>query len=173
MRRRLISAAAVVTFSLLLTAAPAHASGADVILDCNDNGRLTREYSQAEYRDALRNMPADVKQYTDCEGIIRRAQLGLPLTGGTANDPFAGATPAEIAQAQKDIRAAVAEGAAPQEVGGRAVIPGALAYTKVSAATSELPTPLVVLIVLILLASLVAARPFTKPLLERVRSLRP
>ena len=52
------------------------ASGKDVIIDCNDNGRLTKDYTQKEYRDALANMPADIKQYTDCENIIRRAQLG-------------------------------------------------------------------------------------------------
>lgn len=172
MRRRLTRAAAVATSALLLCASSAIADGGDVIRDCNDNGRLTKEYSQEEYRDALRNMPADVKQYTDCEGIIRRAQLGFPAGEGTNADPFAGATPEEITQAQKDIETARREGAAPQEVGGRPVIPGALAYTKVSAATTELPTPLLVLIVLILLATAAAASPYAAPLIDRVRNLR-
>jgi hypothetical protein len=153
MLRRLL-AAAVVALCLLPPVAPAHASGADVILDCNDNGRLTASYSQKEYREALAQMPADIRQYTDCENIIRRAQLGLPPGQANAGDPFAGATPAEIAQAQQDIASAKLTGATPQRVGADVVTPGALSFTKASAAVSELPTPLLVLIVLIVLASL-------------------
>lgn len=162
LRRR--TAAAVIA-SCLLIPASAFASGSDVIRDCNDNGRLTKRYSQREYRQALAHMPADIKQYTDCEGIIRRAQLDLPgSTGGTANagTPFAGATPEEQAQAQKDIEAFQKGGGAPQFLGvkgkgGFYVTPGALSFTKVSAATSELPTPLLVLVGLILVATLAGA----------------
>ena len=173
MRRRLESAAAVVAFCLLALVPTAHASGLDVIVDCNDNGRLTKEYSQAEYRDALRNLPADVRQYTDCEAIIRRAQLGLPGTGeATSGNPFAIATPEEVARAKADIEVAKREGGAPQEIGGRAIVPGSLAFTKVASATSELPTPLLVLVGLILLGAIAAAAPFARPLLDRVRGLR-
>ena len=154
------TAAAVVALCLLLPAPAALASGADVLIDCNDNGRLTKEYSQKEYRDALANMPADLKQYTDCENIIRRAQRGEPgSTGGTANagTPFAGATPEEEAQARADIEAAVKSGGAPQRFGGKGgffVTPGSLSFNNVSAATSELPTPLLVLVGLIVVGSL-------------------
>lgn len=154
---RRLTAAAVVTFCLLAPAPSAFASGADVLIDCNDNGRLTKDYSQKEYREALAQMPADLKQYTDCENIIRRAQLGLPgSTGGSANagTPFAGSTPEEEAQARKDIEAAVKTGRTPQRIGASLVTPGALSFTKASAATSELPTPLLVLVVLILLATI-------------------
>jgi hypothetical protein len=153
---RRLTAAAVVTFALLAPAAPALASGADVLIDCNDNGRLTKEYSQKEYREALAQMPADLKQYTDCESIIRRAQLGLPgSTGGTANagTPFAGSTPEEEATARNDIETARHSGRTPQKIGGSLVTPGALSFTKASAATSELPTPLLVLVALILLGT--------------------
>ena len=153
-------AAAVVALCLLLPATPAFASGADVIRDCNDNGHLTKPYSQKEYRDALSQMPADIKQYTDCENIIRRAQLGLPgSTGGTANagTPYAGSTPEEEAQARKDVETAKRTGGARRTIGGSVVTPGALSFTKVSAATSELPTPLLVLIGLIVLGAIAAA----------------
>ena len=169
MLRRLSTAAAVVASCLLLPAPAALASGADVLIDCNDNGRLTKEYSQKEYREALANMPADLKQYTDCENIIRRAQLGLPGTNANAGTPFAGATPEEEAQARKEIEEFAKTGAAPQRIGrgpeGVAVIPGSLAFTKASAATSELPTPLLVLLGLIVLAALGAAA----PLLDKLR----
>jgi len=166
MLRRLLTAVAVVASCLLIPATSALASGADVIRDCNDNGRLTKTYSQKEYRQALAQMPADIKQYTDCEGIIRRAQLGLPgSTGGpaaNAGTPFAGATPEEQQAAQNDIAQAGQAGGAPQLVGGKGkggfyVTPGALSFTKVSAATSELPTPLLVLLGLIVIATIAAA----------------
>ncbi len=155
--------AAVVALCLLLPAPAALASGADVLIDCNDNGRLTKEYSQKEYRDALANIPADLKQYTDCENIIRRAQRGESgSTGGTANagTPFAGATPEEEVQARADIEAARKSGSAPQRIGDKGgffVTPGALSFTKVSAATSELPTPLLVLVGLIVIGALAGA----------------
>jgi hypothetical protein len=169
---RRLPAAAVVALCLLLPVAPAHASGASVIVDCNDNGHLTRSYSQKEYRDALAQMPADVRQYTDCENIIRRAQLGRSgSTGGDANagNPFGNASPEEIARAQQDIAAATQTGAKPQRVGADVVTPGALSFTKVSAATSDLPTPLLVLLALIVLAAVAAALPLV---LTRLRERR-
>jgi hypothetical protein len=151
------TAAAVVALCLLLPVGPALASGSDVILDCNDHGHLTKTYSQKEYRQALAQMPADVRQYTDCEDIIRRAQLGeAPTTDAAANtaNPFGSAPPAEVAKAQQDIAAARKTGGAGQRIAGDVVYPGALSYTKVSAAVSELPTPLVVLIALIVVGAL-------------------
>lgn len=153
---RRLPVAAVVTSCLLLPAPPALASGSDVIKDCNDNGHLTKKYSQKEYRTALAQMPADIRQYTDCENVIRRAQLGLAnSTGGTASaqNPFGSATPEEAAQVQRDIAAAKASGGGMQRIGGVLVTPGTLAYTKLSA-VSELPTPLLVLVVLIVLGTL-------------------
>jgi len=167
MLRRRCTVAAVVSSYLLLAAPAALASGADVIVDCNDNGRLTKEYSQKEYRQALANLPADIRQYTDCENIIRRAQLGLPGFEANAGTPFAGATPEEEARARADIETFRKTGSAPQKLGrqGAPVTPGALAFTKVSAATSELPTPLLVLLGLIVAAALAGAAPF----LDRLR----
>lgn len=161
MLRRRQAAAAAAVLCLLAPAAPALASGKDVIKDCLNNGRLTRSYSQREYRSALANMPTDVAEYTDCQAIIRRAQLGLGgppgASQGTGRDPFAGATPQEVAQAQSDIAAAQRGGAAPQRVGSALITPGALAYRKVSAPISELPTPLLALVVLILVGAAIGA----------------
>lgn len=147
---RRFAAAAVVASLLLVPAQAALASAEDVLIDCNDNGRLTEDYTQKELREALAQMPADLKQYTDCENIIRRAQLGLPGAAANAGNPFEGATPEEQAQAVKDIETARRSGGTRQRIGTTLVTPGALAFTKASAATSELPTPLLVLIVLIL-----------------------
>ena len=162
MLRCRIPAAAVVALTLLLPASPAAASGADVILDCNDNGHLTKTYSQKEYRQALAQMPADIRQYTDCESIIKHAQLGeAPTADAAANsgNPYGSASPDVVAQAQKDIEEARKSGGGPQVIAGDVVYPGALSYTKASAAVSELPTPLLVLVALIAAAGLVVLVP--------------
>ena len=156
------SAAAAVALSLLLPVTPAFASGADVIRDCNDHGHLTKTYSQKEYRQALAQMPADIRQYTDCEGIIKHAQLGEPPTTDEAantGNPFGSASPDVVAQAQKDIEVAKKTGNSPQTIAGDVVYPGALSYTKVAAAASDLPTPLLVLVALIAAAGLAVLLP--------------
>jgi hypothetical protein len=54
---------------------PARASQPQVVADCNSHGRLTQTYSDAQLRNALSTMSADVKEYTDCYDVIQRALL--------------------------------------------------------------------------------------------------
>jgi len=75
MLRRLTAVAVAAT--CLLAPAAAHASGDTVLKDCSDHGRITKKYSQKEYRDALANIPTDLDEYTDCRDQIKKAQLGL------------------------------------------------------------------------------------------------
>ena len=162
MLRCRIPAAAVVALSLLLPATPALASGADVIRDCNDHGHLTKTYSQKEYRQALAQMPADIRQYTDCESIIKRAQRGeAPIKDPAANsgNPFGSSSPDVVAQAQKDIEVAKKTGGGAQKIAGDVVYPGSLSYTKASAAISELPDSLLILVALLAVAGLAALLP--------------
>jgi hypothetical protein len=160
MLRRLL-AAAVLSFCLLVPAGSALASGADVLKDCNNNGHLTKTYTQKELHQALAQMPADLREYSDCANIIRQAELGLsggPGGGSSANpqanaqNPFAGATPQEIARAQRDITKARKSGGAAQRVGTASATPGTLAYHQVKS-VSKLPLPLLILVVLILLGA--------------------
>ena len=66
-----------------LPAPPARADYRDLITDaCGRDPatgvadeRVSGTYSQKDYRDALRNLSDDQLQYTDCEAIIRAAQL--------------------------------------------------------------------------------------------------
>ncbi|MFN8204803.1 MAG: hypothetical protein U0S48_19780 [Solirubrobacteraceae bacterium] len=84
---------------VLLPAAAAHASAAQVIRDCTDDGVLSGSYSQKELRTALANLPSDVDEYTNCRDVIRAAQLrggGGSATGGGTGGPSAtggGTTP--------------------------------------------------------------------------------
>src|SRR5918997_6654523 len=61
---------------LLVPAAAAMGSGRDVLRDCADDEVLSRTYTQKEYRDALSQLATDSSEYSDCESVIRRAQLG-------------------------------------------------------------------------------------------------
>ena len=72
MRLRLSLALLVI---LLVPTASAWASGRDVLRDCADDEILSKTYTQKEYRDALSRLATDNSEYSDCESIIRRAQL--------------------------------------------------------------------------------------------------
>ena len=48
------------------------ASGSSVLADCNAHGKLTSNYSTAVLRAALSEMPADMKEYTNCYDVVRR-----------------------------------------------------------------------------------------------------
>src|SRR5205085_10172320 len=69
----------------LLAPAVAHASGAAVIRDCTDDGRLEGHYTQRDLRDALSSIPSDVDEYTNCRDIIRRAAFSAGAGGGSGS----------------------------------------------------------------------------------------
>jgi hypothetical protein len=96
MRLRLSLALLVI---LLVPPASAMASGHDVLRDCADDEVLSKPYTQKEYRDALSELATDSSEYSDCESVIRRAQLEQAAGhdkkssgGGTATTPGGGAT---------------------------------------------------------------------------------
>ena len=96
MRLRLSLALLVI---LLVPAASAWASGRDVLRDCADDEVLSKAYTQKEYRDALSELATDSSEYSDCESVIRRAQLAQAAGpkkqsggGGTTTTPGGGST---------------------------------------------------------------------------------
>lgn len=97
MRLRLSLALLVI---LLVPPASAMASGRDVLRDCADDEVLSKTYTQKEYRDALSQLATDSSEYSDCENVIRRAQLEQAAGhdkkqgsgGGTGTTPGGGAT---------------------------------------------------------------------------------
>ncbi len=71
-----------------LAVAAAGGTAAQAITDCNDHGRLTQTYSSPVLRQALAQMPADVREYTDCFDVIERQlfkQLGQSGAAGGGN----------------------------------------------------------------------------------------
>jgi hypothetical protein len=161
-------------------AAAALASGRDVLDDCTDDEVMSKTYTQKEYRDALSQLAADADQYGNCRQVITRAQLkaagakrkttdsgataGAPASGGTdggsgaigsapAQQQLADATPAERKAVDNARTAAGREFAIddtkvdPSKVGS---VPGV-------SQVSHLPTPLVVVLALLLVAALAMA----------------
>ena len=142
-RKRLILVVALALACVACVAPPAHASALQVIRDCSDNGVLDRHYSQHELAQALDNLPSDLDEYTDCRGVIRRAQLSGARRHGKARsilDKVNTARPPS-AREQKKLREASSR-AAPVKIGGRTVRPGASGALAASALGTRLP-PLV------------------------------
>ncbi|MGH2885104.1 MAG: hypothetical protein ACRDPA_20770, partial [Solirubrobacteraceae bacterium] len=90
MRRLVTSLLIVCALSAAVPVVAAAQSGggtaAQAITDCNDHGTLTAHYSADALRGALANMPADVREYTDCYDVIEKqlfAQLGTSSTSGS------------------------------------------------------------------------------------------
>jgi hypothetical protein len=81
--RSLLAIATLV--AVLGFAAPAFASGQDVIRDCTDDEVMSKTYTQKEYRAALRELAADADQYGNCRDVILRAQQAA-LAGGKSRD---------------------------------------------------------------------------------------
>jgi hypothetical protein len=168
--------------ALALFAAPvtaALASGRDVLNDCTDDEVMSKTYTQKEYHDALSQLAADADQYGNCRQVISRAQLraaaggkkkqgggaaGAPAGGGTSGGAGAvGSAPAvkQLADATPAERKAV------QKARTHAGRPVALDNARVDASkvgavpgvsqVSDLPTPLVVVLALLLLVALAIA----------------
>jgi hypothetical protein len=180
----MVRLAAISLAVLLLAPALARASGDDVIKDCTRNGSLTKTYSQSEYDQALAELPADVDEYGDCRQIIRDAQLaaagGGGGTGGGAAGSIPGISAAEATPKNAEEKAALtsaqAKGDAPVQLGSGsgsggndALVPGASSFSS-DGLGGGLPTPVVVVLVLLGLAALTGAGIALRPQIKRVLS---
>jgi hypothetical protein len=117
--------ALLVVAALAFSPSQARADRAAALLrDCQD-GRVDGHYAQSDYRTALRAMPTDVGEYSDCASAIRAAQLHAAANGPKGRASAARATAAvkptpssapaagEVASAgPSPVEAAAATGAA-------------------------------------------------------------
>jgi hypothetical protein len=174
----------ITMLALLAIAAPALGSGLDVIRDCTDDEVMSKTYTQKEYRDALRELAGDSDQYGNCRSVIQRAQAaaaagkkgsgaggdagsgpaGAPAGGGPGGGPGAiGSAPA----AEQLEQASAAEHEAVEEA--RSAAPGAVSLDDAAVDTAkagtapglgpsaDLPTPLLVMLALLLAGALAVA----------------
>ncbi len=98
LRRAIMVIALGCVLSLGVPALASAASGgtsSQAINDCNDHLKLTQSYSSEVLRQALAQMPADVREYTDCFDVIERQlfkQLGKPGAGTATGSTSSGSS---------------------------------------------------------------------------------
>lgn len=162
---------------IVLGGAPAaSASGTTTkILEACSEGRIPRGYSQQDYREALRQMPAELAEYTPCPNLIHKAQLA-GATGSSGGGPGSaggpgggeGAVAPPTPSEQHSLESSGHRGGSPVDVGGEALHPGVV-HVDIASALDSLPTPLIALLAF-LLAGAVLMVGFA--LRGRVRGLR-
>jgi hypothetical protein len=145
--------------------ATARANAASTIIERCTHGESIAGYPRSAYAQALRELPTVVSEYSDCEELIRKAELaaitggGIPGaafgTGGTGALGIPGAIPPPT-PAEQEVLAASAHtraGAAPVRVGNSIEQPGVL-HVNLASALNSLPTPLLALLALLLALAL-------------------
>jgi hypothetical protein len=145
---------------VLAIAAPAHADiGETIILRCTHNESLSG-FSQADYRKALKEVNADLEEYSGCAALIRQAALAAAGrgSGGSGGGPGVSATAplATTAAEQRAITHAQHAGAEPVKLSGGTVRPGVV-HVSVSSALSSLPSPLLAMLAFLIACLLVIA----------------
>jgi hypothetical protein len=164
MRVHLRTSLALIAVLLLGLPAAAHASAADVIRDCAQDGKLDKTYTQKELQDAERNLPSDIDEYTDCRSVIQAAMHGGSGNPGGPGPVGAIVAPSgAVAASQQDIDALAAlqndsvKGKPPEiTIGGHKITPGSAGLSGplagLAAANSMPPSLLTAVVVLLLLA---------------------
>jgi hypothetical protein len=147
--------------ALLAFAGSARADvGEEIIRRCTHAESLSG-FSQAAYRQALKDLSAGTEEYSNCAQLIRQAQLAAAGAGrsggsgggtGTAGAARAAPTPSE----QQAIAHAPSAGAAPLQVGAQTIHPGVV-HADIASALSSLPTPLLATVAFLAICLLAAA----------------
>jgi hypothetical protein len=148
-------------FGALLAPSSALASWEELLQQaCGTKGQVTGTFTQAEFKEALANIPADADQYSNCRAILEATQLNA-ATGSAATSQsqaetiLATATPAEQQALATAVNAA-SKGTSAQ-VGDVTVDPAAFGTTATAtAAVNNLPLSLKIMLVLLGAGSAVA-----------------
>jgi hypothetical protein len=151
-RRSALALGAAVLVALS-AAAPASAGPTTKILETCAEGRIPSGYSQPAYNKALRQMPPELSEYSDCSDLIHKAQLAA-ATGGGAGGPGGDASPASAVTPPTPAERRTLEhvshfGNAPVQVGDEPISPGVV-HVNIASALSTLPTPLLALLAFLL-----------------------
>ena len=155
--------------AVLATPATAQASPQGVIVDCAKDGKLDHHYSLSDLKQAEKDLPSDVDEYTNCRDVINQAEVqasgsahkgsskGAVSGAGPSGGGGGTAGPSEAdAKALAKATSRAAGGSAPTlSLGGQEVHPGSPGVFKTASAANTLPTP--VLAALIAVGVLTAA----------------
>jgi hypothetical protein len=142
------------TLVLALAAGWATTASADVgetIIELCKEHRSIAGYTFADYQRALRDMAADLSEYSECEELVARAEQAA-ATSKTGMAPAGGVTPGEhrLAINTSERRAIERASHTPAQVrvGGRLLVPG-VAHADIASAVNDLPIPLLATVVLL------------------------
>jgi hypothetical protein len=139
---RVSTAVALLAIALLAGAPMARAGEAQTVLEKCEHGEPFGGYTQNAYREALKQMPTEVSEYTDCANQIRKDELAAagggagPATSGPSNVALP-LSPSE----QRAVQSAHHSGSAPVRVGGEPIQPGVV-HANIASAVSTLPQSL-------------------------------
>jgi hypothetical protein len=152
----LAAAPAFVAVVLLLAgASAAQANEAQAIIEKCGHGEPFSGYSQNAYREALKHMPTEVSEYTDCVNLIRKAELataGGGAAGAGASNVALPLTPSE----QRAVQSAHHNGSAPVQVGSKPIRPGVV-HADIASAVNTLPHSLFAVLAFMLAGALAFA----------------
>jgi hypothetical protein len=146
--------------------------GEEIIRRCTHAESLSG-FSQAAYRQALKELSAGTEEYSNCAQLIRQAQLAAAGggrgggSGGGAGTP--GASGAPTPSEQRAIAHASSAGAAPLQVGAQTIHPGVV-HADIASALSSLPTPLLATVAFLTICLLAAAGAGIRNRIRNVRS---
>jgi len=156
----------ILALALLAMPAGAQASPAAVYRDCIVDGDLDKRYSRSDLKGARDKLGSDADQYSDCAEVIDQAIDDAPKAGASgggngSGGGTGGATAPDAAQRQLDINednAALeraSSGKRPSvDIGGSTVRPGENGLFGLSSAVNELPAPLALSLLALLLLAL-------------------
>jgi hypothetical protein len=125
------------------------------------NGTLPTGFSQQAYSQAIKQMEAELAEYTDCPDLIHKAELaGAASTHGasTSSGPREAGTPAVAppTQAEQHTLESIPHASAPPvNVGSEVIHPGVV-RVNLASAVNTLPSPLLALLAFLLVCALVA-----------------
>lgn len=141
----------LVLVALLAAAAPAGASKAQEIIEKCGHREPFSGYPQSAYREALKKLPTEVIEYTDCENQIRKAELAA--AGGGAGSAASGVSPSVplplTPPERRAVQSAHRSGSAPVRVGNEKIRPGVV-HADVASVFNTLPDPLLAVLLLVL-----------------------
>ncbi|MGH2853933.1 MAG: hypothetical protein ACRDLF_07050 [Solirubrobacteraceae bacterium] len=150
-------AVAAALLLLLAAASPARASETTKILEACSNGTLPTGYSQQAYSQAIKQMPPELSEYTDCPDLIHKAQLagaaGSHGGGGGAGSGGGSAVAAPTPTERRTLENIPHASSPPVQVDGEVIHPGVV-HVDIASALSALPTPLLALLAFLLACAL-------------------
>ncbi len=151
--------ATLILVAIALTGASlAHANEASKILQKCAHGEPFSGYSQKAYREALKQMPTEVSEYTNCSNLISKDELTTAGGGGGAAAEAASSNiPLPLTSAdRRALQSAHRNGSTPVQVGREPIRPGVVrAY--IASALNTLPHPLFATLAFMLAGALVLA----------------